>query len=68
MKSLEEYRAWFRDEAKNLPTDVRRAVLGALEHGDPRQVFLDLNKLWEAKDLPAYWGPMLDEFFWGFCY
>lgn len=67
MKTLTEYCEWFRGEAGNLPIDVRRAVLAALEHNAPRQVFLALNPLWEARKLPPSWGPVLDNFYGLFC-
>jgi hypothetical protein len=47
---------------------VRQNVLHVLEHVDPREVFIGLNRLWEAGLLPELWGQNLDDFFWQFCY
>ena len=68
MHTLDEYFEWFRMEAQHLDAEIRPHVLGALDHKDPRQVFLNLDRLNRQAKLPGIWNSKLDEFFWLFCH
>jgi hypothetical protein len=61
--SLAEFHEWFRKELQRLPEKTRGAVWCALETNSPRQIFVELDALEKAGDLPAPWGEMLTDYY-----
>jgi hypothetical protein len=62
MKSLEEYRRWFQEKARELPDAVRREVEGTLNTSDYRSICFGLTRLSDAGKLPEEWSPVLTDF------
>ncbi len=68
METLDDYCTWFRAEAQKLPHYTKEDVMCALANADPRVVHLWLNRMLRAGELPEAWGPVLEAFYWKFCY
>ena len=60
MKSLDEYREWFRAKAQELPYLDRLEVLSTIDTSDPRAVCYELARMRDAGRLPADWNEVIN--------